>query len=335
MTMPVAVGAFVAAAAVIAVAGTLLSRVVDRLADRTGLGEAMSGMILLGAVTSLAGLVVSLVAAVNGNASLAVSNSMGGIAIQTLFIVIADATYRRVNLEHAAASLTNIFNSVLLLVMLAIVIVGVAAPPVSVLGVHPATLLLFAAYGYGLFLGRKTSESPMWRPAQTSATREDVPDPDPPDERLAGLWIRFGLLAMLVVLAGYGVFASGTAIGAEIGMSNTVVGAFLTGVATSLPELVTTVAAVRAGALTLAVAGIVGGNVFDVLFVAASDVVYRDGSIYAAVTQADVFTLGWTLLMAGIVTAGLVLRERGGIGFEGVAVTLVYVAGLATVSAMG
>lgn len=330
-----AVGVFVTAAALIAIAGTLLSKVIDRLADRTGIGEALSGMILLGAVTSLAGLVVSLSAAAQGNASLAVSNSMGGIAIQTLFIVVADATYRRANLEHAAASLTNIFSSVLMMVLLAIVIVGVAAPPVSVLGVHPVTLLLVATYGYGLVLSHKTSESPMWRPAPTSATKEDVPAPKPPNERMAALWVRFGVLAAAVVLGGYLVFVSGTAIAAETGLSDTAVGAFLTGVATSLPELVTTLAAVRLGALTLAVAGIVGGNTFDVLFVAASDVVYRDGSIYAAVAQADVFTLGWTLLMVGIVTAGLLKRDREGIGFEGIAVALIYVAGLGTVSYMG
>lgn len=335
MNMPVAVAVFLMAAAAIAIAGTRLSRVIDRLADRTGLGEAMSGMILLGAVTSLAGLVVSLAAATDGNASLAVSNSMGGIAIQTLFIVIADATYRRANLEHAAASLTNIFSSVLLMVMLAIVIVGVAAPPVSVLGIHPVTVLLVATYGYGLVLSRKTSESPMWRPARTGATKVDIPEPQPRDERLASLWISFGLLAVVVILAGYAVFASGTTIATESGLSNTAVGAFLTGVATSLPELVTTLAAVRVGALTLAVAGIVGGNTFDVLFVAASDVAYREGSIYAAVTQADIFTLAWTMLIASIVTAGLVQRDRKGIGFEGIAVVVIYAAGFATISAMG
>lgn len=335
MSMPVAAGVFVAAAAIIAIAGTLLSKVIDRLADRTGIGEALSGMVLLGAVTSLAGLVVSLSAAAQGIASLAVSNSMGGIAIQTLFIVVADATYRRANLEHAAASLTNIFSSVLMMVLLAIVVVGVAAPPVSILGVHPVTLLLVATYGYGLVLSHKTSESPMWRPARTTATKEDVPAPKPPNERMAVLWVRFGVLAAAVVLGGYLVFAGGTAIATETGLSNTAVGAFLTGVATSLPELVTTLAAVRLGALTLAVAGIVGGNTFDVLFVAASDIVYRDGSIYAAVTQADVFTLGWTLLMVGIVTAGLVKRDRQGIGFEGIAVAVIYIAGFATVSAMG
>ena len=41
-------------ALVIAIAGTRITRVVDQLADRAGLGEATAGAVLLGAATSLA-----------------------------------------------------------------------------------------------------------------------------------------------------------------------------------------------------------------------------------------------------------------------------------------
>lgn len=335
MTVPVAAAVFVAAAVVIGLAGTRLSRVVDRLADRTGMGEALAGMVLLGAATSLSGLVVSLVAAAQGNASLAVSNSLGGIAVQTMFIVVADAFYRRANLEHAAASLTNIFSSLLLIVLLSVVVIGAASPQVSILGVHPVTLLVFAFYTYGLVLSRKASDSPMWRPIQTSATETDVPQRTPRDERLSRLWAGCAALAVVVAVAGYGIAGAGLTLTTETGLTGTTVGAFLTGVATSLPELVTTVAAVRLGALTLAVAGIVGGNTFDVLFVAGADLAYREGSIYGAIAQADLFVLGWTLLMVGIVAAGLVQRDRKGIGFEGIAVIVIYLAGLVVVPTIG
>ncbi len=75
--------AFLAATAVITGAGIRLSQVADRLADRTGLGEALMGALLLGGSTSLAGTVVSLTAAWQGEAQLAISNAIGGIAAQT------------------------------------------------------------------------------------------------------------------------------------------------------------------------------------------------------------------------------------------------------------
>jgi cation:H+ antiporter len=79
----------------------------------------------------------------------------------------------------------------------------------------------------------------------------------------------------------------------------------------------------------------VGGNTFDLLFIAAADLVYREGSIYEAIVESDVFVLGWTMLLVGIVGAGLVRRERRGIGFEGIAILALYLAGLATIAVMG
>lgn len=329
-----AVAALVVAAATITVFGSRLARVVDRLADRTGIGEARAGAVLLATATSIAGLVVSVVAASAGQASLAVSNSVGGIAVQTTFIVVADLTYRPANLEHAAASITNLLNSMLMVVLLAVVLLGAAAPPTALLGIHPATPVLLAVYGYGLWLGRRVYHHPMWRPAVTSETQLDTPDEPEPQETLARLWARFLAFAAIVALSGWVLARAGISVTEQTALSGTFVGAFLTSVASSLPELVTTLAAVRAGALTLAVGGIVGGNTFDVLFVAVSDLVYRDGSIYAAIGAGDVFIIGWAILLVSTLAAGMVTREREGTGFEGMAILVFYLAGLAVVAVM-
>lgn len=101
-------GMFLLAALVIGVAGVALTRRADMLADRTGLGEAVAGAVFLGVTTSLSGTVTSITAAAQGATSLSISNALGGIAAQTAFLAIADITYRRANLEHAAAELTNL-----------------------------------------------------------------------------------------------------------------------------------------------------------------------------------------------------------------------------------
>lgn len=333
--LPVAVGAFLAAAVVIAFFGTRLARIVDRLADRSGLGEAVAGAVLLGGATSLAGLLVSIVAAASNEPSVAISNSLGGIAVQTAFIVVLDLVYRGANLEHAAASLTNLFSALLMITLLAIAVVGVAAPPVTLLGMHPATLMLVGTYVYGVRMSRQVTRQPMWRPEQTRSTKLDQPDEAKEGETLWGLSLRFAALAVVVAASGWVVGRAGLSITESTGLSGTFVAVVFTSVATSLPELVTGIAAVRAGALTLAVGGIVGGNTFDTLFIAAADVVYRDGSLYAAASPSDVFVLGWTMLLTGILGAGLVRRQAGYIGFEGVAILALYGAGLVTLWTMG
>jgi len=113
------------------------------------------------------------------------------------------------------------------------------------------------------------------------------------------------------------------------GLSETVVGFFMTSIATSLPELVTSLAAVRQGALTLAVGGIIGGNTFDVLFLSFSDMGYRAGSIYHAISEQQLFIIALAILMTGILLLGLLRREKRGIasiGFESFLVLIVYAA---------
>ena len=131
---------------------------------------------------------------------------------------------------------------------------------------------------------------------------------------------------------------SGIAITRRTGLSETVVGALLTAVVTSLPELVTSIAAVRRGALTLAVGGIIGGNCFDVLFLSFSDVAYRGGSIYHAITDRQVFLVALTQVLVGILLLGLLRRERAGvlgIGFESFLILTIYLGSIALLLIQG
>lgn len=331
-SLPLAIGLFIAMAAVIGVVGTRLTRIVDELADRTGLGEAVAGAVLLGMVTSLSGIMVSVSAAWGGRPELAMSNALGGIAAQTLFLTIADICYRRANLEHAAASLGNIMQGTLLLCLLALIMVGRFAPELTLWQVHPVTPLLFFAYVFGLRLVSQTQSDPMWNPARTFETRVDEPEEDNLKRSLSRLLVAFAILGALIGSAGWLLERSATVIADETGMSEAAVGVLLTSVATSLPELVTTVAAVRRGALTLAVGGIIGGNAFDTLFAAVSDVAYREGSIYHAIPDSVSLWIALSLLMNGVLLAGLVRRQRDGpghIGFESVAIIICYLIGIA------
>ncbi len=325
-----AAAVFVVAAGVIAIAGTRLARTADRLADLTGLGEAFFGAVLLGGSTSLSGITTSVVAAWEGYGELAVSNAVGGIAVQTAFLGLADVAYRGVNLEHAAASLENLMQGALLATLLAIPLLSAAAPPVALWSVHPASFALVAAYLFGLHLVREAGAKDLWLPRLTADTRPDEAVTPRTSGALPRLWIRFAALAVVMAAAGWVVARCGIVIVNRTGLSETAVGALFTAVGTSLPELVTSVAAVRQGALTLAVGGVLGGNAFDVLFLAFADVAFREGSIYHAATQRQVFMIALAILLTGTVLLGLLRRERkgiAGIGFESFLVLLLYLGG--------
>ena len=320
-------------AVVIGIIGTRLARIVDDLADRTGLGEAIAGAVLLGMATSLSGIVVSVSSAWTDKPELAMSNALGGIAVQTLFLTIADMVYRRANLEHAAASLGNLIQGALLLCLLSLLLLGRFTPEWTFWQVHPITPLLFIAYLFGLKLVKNAQTRPMWSPTRTRETREDQPDESPGKLTLVRLWLLFVGLALTIGITGWLLERSATVIAAETGLSQAAVGVLLTSIVTSLPELVTTVAAVRRGALTLAVAGIIGGNAFDTLFAAASDVAYRGGSIYHVIPDQVMLWVALAVLMTGVLMLGLLHRQEQGpgrIGFESLVIIGLYLAGIAT-----
>jgi cation:H+ antiporter len=336
MPLTLTLGLFIAASLVIAFGGAQMTRLADRLADQTRLGEALIGGVLLGMSTSLSGTVTSITAAYEGYASLAVSNAIGGIAAQTAFLVIADLTFRKVNLEHAAADPGNILQATLLILLLGVALAAYLAPPVLLWSVHPATVVLFAVYAFGLRLSVDLRRWPMWRPEQTAETRLDEPEEGPRRGRgLLPLLARFGILALSLGFAGYLIAETGARISAELGVSQTIVGGLMTATVTSLPELVTTLAAVRQGALQLAVGGIVGGNTFDTLFLSLADIAYRDGSIYNAITARDALLLVAAIVITAILLMGLIVRDRRGIGFEGIAILVVYAGVVSMQLAMG
>ncbi|MDO8108035.1 hypothetical protein Q6348_12590 [Isoptericola sp. b441] len=313
----------VGCAVAIWLAGSRLARVADELADRTGLGEAIGGALLLGAVTSLPGVVTTVTGGLAGDAAFALANPVGGVAVQTVWLAVADLVHRRVNLEHAAASLENLMQALVLVALLSLPVIAYATPDLVVGWVHPVTLLIPLFYGYGLVLLRRMRAEPMWRPVRTRETSVDEPEP-PSTTPTRVLWGRLASLALVVGVVGFVIGQSGLALIAATGIPSGVAGFTITTAITSLPELVTVIAAVRMGAVTLAVGNIIGGNVFDTLLIAVSDVSYRSGSVYQAAGPEALVLLGGTALITVVLAAGLVMRDRRGIGFEGVSVPVLY-----------
>src|SRR5439155_15210424 len=83
--------AFAAGAAATWVAGLYLSRSTDALDDRLRLGEAIGGLVFLAIAGSLPEAAITVSAALAGNLGLAFGNLIGGIATQTLVLVLCDA----------------------------------------------------------------------------------------------------------------------------------------------------------------------------------------------------------------------------------------------------
>lgn len=323
---------FLASAGAIGLSGVRLAHAAEAIAVKTGIGQAIIGAVFLGISTSLSGSVLTLYAASQDRAALVISNSIGGIAAQTAFLVIADFFHRKANLEHAASSLENLLQVTLLMMLLVMPLLALAGPQWLIGGVHPASVLILLLYILGLHIVRSTTDNPLWSATHTLETQKENESTQLPGKlaelSLPGLLLQFSILALILGFSGISLSETAIEISQRSGLSETAVGGLLTSIATSLPELITMLTAVQRGALNLAMGDIVGGNTFDVLFLTGADVFYQAGSIYHAIQTEHVFMIGSALLMNGFLLLGLLRRQKHGpanIGFEGVAIVVVYI----------
>jgi cation:H+ antiporter len=124
--------------------------------------------------------------------------------------------------------------------------------------------------------------------------------------------LRYALAAWVVVGMGVWLPFLGVQMADAMGWHKTFVGTLLIGFATSVPELVVTIAAVRLGALDLAIGNLLGSNLFDILIVAVDDLFFRHGPILSQVAPVHAVSAFSAMMMTGVAIVGLLYRPRGG-----------------------
>jgi cation:H+ antiporter len=295
---------FLASGAVVVLAGIALARSADAIAERTRLGRLWIGSVLLAGATSTPELATDVFAVRMGAADLAVGDLFGSSLANMLILAIVDllpprrGVLQRAALDHAlAASLAIALNA------LAVVLV-VFRPQASFLSVGPGSLLLFVLYVGGT--------RAMFR----HALRDGAPPAAAPDGDAAGPTgslrqaLRGFAVAALAVLAAAPAFAwSARGIAEVSGLGNTFVGTLLLGLATSLPEVVTSLAAVRMGAFDLAVGNLFGSNAINMALLLPLDLA-QPGSLFAALDPGHALSGLFAVLLMSLGLAAIAYRAK-------------------------
>jgi cation:H+ antiporter len=323
----------VAGGAVVWIAGTRLSNYADQIAKRTRLTDAITGLLLLGFATSLPEVATTLTASLGGNAQLATSNLLGGVAMQTTVLAIADAVAVRGALTYFAPKPVLLMQAVVLILLLALVCAAAAAGTgLSIAGVGLGSMLLIVVYVLGVFITERFERRQAW---------EAVNPPDKPVRTEAHasydrfthrrLYLSFAAASLLILVSGWAVTKASEAVAEQTGVGATFIGATLLAITTSLPELSTTIQAVRLGAYAMAISNVFGSNCIDTAMLFVADIGYRQGPILAETTASTTFTAGLAIVVTCIYLWGLLERENrsiGRLGWDSMAVVLVYLSGL-------
>lgn len=345
---------FAGAAAVIWVAGIQLSKQTDVLDAQFRLGSALGGLILLALATNLPEIAITVSAALAGNVGVAVGNILGGIAIQTVVLVILDVVGTKGGkpLSYRAASLTLVIEAITVVGVLGVVIAGSQMPPGLVLfRLTPAAVLIAVIWLLGLLLVQRSQRSLPWHAqgqapdgqsapkghakasARTSAQTSGQSDAGTSRKKTGtGKALGIFMVAAAATL-GSGVLLerSGDAIAGQIGLSGVLFGATFLALATSLPEISTGLASVRQGDFQLAVSDIFGGNAFlPVLFLVA--VLISGTPVLPQAHASDIYLTALAILLTLVYMLGLLFRPARrvlGMGVDSLVVLVLYAAGVA------
>ncbi len=269
---------FAVGAAAVWLAGTQLSNMTDVISSRFGLGEALGGIIILAIATNLPEIAIVVSASLTHHTGIAIGNILGGIAIQTVVLVILDGfgLRRKGALTYEAASLQLVLEGVLVISVLVISIMGTQLPKsIIVVRLAPGDLLIAALWLIGLWLINKARKDLPW---QEKGRAPDTSRPTRSSEQdkrekwsTARVLIVLAIAALVTLFAGVVLEESGNAIADHIGLSGVLFGSTFLAAATALPEVSTGLTAVKIGDYNLAVSDIFGGNAFlPVLFLLAT-----------------------------------------------------------------
>jgi cation:H+ antiporter len=334
---------FVASAVTIWMAGIWLSNYTDILADRLHLGQALGGLILLAVATNLPEIAITYSAAASGKLDVAVSNILGGIAIQTVVLVALDAfgVRERRPLTYQAASLTLVIEGAVVLAVLVVVVMGTQLPKNLVVArLSPDVVLIAVVWVVGLLLTQRAGKKLPWSNSGEAPDSQPEPRGHSQQKRAAEATRRgvsttkaaliFSAAALATLIAGALAEESGTAAADQVGLSGVLFGATVLAAATSLPELSTGLTSVKQGDYKLAFGDIFGGNAFlPVLFLLA--VLVSGKAVLPNAHAADIYLTGLGGLLTVVYMAGLLFRpakQHARLGIDSIAVLVLYVVGV-------
>jgi len=294
-------------ATLILIAGTQLSRYGDVIADKAGLSRSWVGLILLATVSSLPELVTGMSSVTLADApDIAVGDVLGscvfnlGILVVLDFFMPDESIYTRASQGHI---LSAGFGILMIGFAAFCVLIGRQFPGVGIGHVGFYTpfivLLYFIAVRSVFFYEKKKVQ-------EFIEAREDRF----PEMTLKQAITRYVAASIVVVGAGIWLPFVGKQIAVLMGWDNTFVGTFFIAAATSMPELAITIGALRLGAVDMAVANLLGSNLFNIFMLSIDDLFYTKGSLLSHVSPNHAISAISAMMMTGIVIIGLLYRSN-------------------------
>jgi cation:H+ antiporter len=298
---------FIICGLIILFAGTKLARYGDIIAEKTGLGRIWIGLILIAVITSAPEMITGISSVVLvKQPDMALGTLLGSICFNLVIVVVIDIMYKKEPVL-SAASRRQMVPAAGGLVLYTLAFLGIVFSgsfgQVSVGWVSLPSLLILLGYVAVIYL--------MFRVETDQSALEKEAEKVYGHESSRRVWIKFVIAAAAVVGTGVWLALVGDQIATTYpAMNASFVGSLFLAICTSLPELVVAIAAVRIGAVDMAIADILGANLLDVGHTFTIDLVTPGGTIQSMLSRVNLVTLGIAFAMTVVLLLSLKFRAR-------------------------
>lgn len=294
---------FIGSAILVIIAAIKLAEYGDVIALRTRLGGLFIGTVLLAAATSLPELLTT-ISAINQMApNLAVGNIFGSSMFNMFMLGVLDIFYQQARILRQVAISHALSGSLAVLLTALAVFFIQANIDLQVGWVGVDSLLLIGLYLYGLRLINNNNHQGSPESEAADEGKEGLPS-------LKFASTGFFIATIVLLITAPWLVRSSVGIAEITGLSTGFIGVTLVATVTSLPEVVTTIAAVRLKAYNLAVGNLFGSNIFNIFALGLADLFFLPGRLLSTVDPALMLAGLIALLLTGIGLIGNLAREE-------------------------
>ncbi|WP_214484133.1 sodium:calcium antiporter [Bacillus sp. SM2101] len=278
-----------------------LSKHADIIGEKSTLNAAVLGL-MLGGATSLPEITTSVTSIFIENPDIATGNVLGSNLFNLLILALVDLWYRNKQIFNYSSK-ENGYTNVLVMTLSSIIFISLyIRVPNHFFSIGIDTIVLISVYILGIVLLSKVKKPQLEVEVQGETTKYA-------HESLKKSVRTFILTAFLILLFGTLLTITADQIATLTGIEASFIGSFLVAASTSLPEAVSIVVAVRLANYGLAIGSILGSNIFNILILVFTDVMFRSGSLLFYSSPSHIYTVLGTLILS-IITYYAILRER-------------------------
>ena len=324
---------FAGLALAIWLAGTRLSYFIDAIAEQTKIARAFLGLILLATATELPEMVTTLTAASQNNPTLALNNMFGGMMMQVAVLAVADIFVVHGTLTAAPRKPTPVIAGLFLMFSLSfLLMLHMTGDHLIAFHVGAGSICVAAIYAFAMYVLQQAQHQDVW-------SAVDIPDEEHASERvnryddfaMRKLIAGAALCALVILICGVLLVNAADTLAEQTGLGTSFIGITLLSFTTSMPELSTSIAAVRVKAYGMAISNIFGSNLIMTFLILPVDIFYMEGSVINAIDDSAAFALAAGIMLTAIYCLGLLIRPKRqilGVGIDSAAVLITYLVSL-------